>query len=293
MSKITWIGLGNMGIPMVRNLAKSGYSVTAYNRTKKDIDLGNVNRVDNVNEAINGADVLFIMVSDGSAVLDILFGVNEVGKHLKKGAIVVNMSTIGVDETKEIADRLQKYDVNYVDAPVSGSVKPAENATLVVLAGGDADTFAKVAPMLEKMGKSVHHLGPVGSGAAMKLLVNGFLGVTVEAASECAVMAEQSGLSREKFLNVLSETAVWSPILAAKKSMWLEDQYDPAFALKHQTKDLGLAAGFAAQTGVSVPTILAAFGAYFSAKQSGLEEEDMAAAAKYIASVSGSRGKRR
>ncbi len=286
MDKIAWIGLGNMGVPMVRRMVSHGFEVTAFNRTQRCIDIPDATLVSSLEEAVHNTDILFLMVADGAAVQDILFENGQVAKRLKQGAVVVNMSTIGVDETHRIASELSEYNIDYVDAPVSGSVGPATNGTLVVLVGGKPEIVEHVRPILETMGKSVHHLGPIGSGAGMKLLVNAFLGATVEAASECLVLADQSGLSQADFLNVLSESAVWSPILAAKRDMWVADQYAPAFALKHMAKDLGLAAGYAAQVGVAMPSVLAAFGSYFSANNSGLQNEDMAAIAKHVQRIS-------
>ena len=287
MEKIAWIGLGNMGVPMVKNLSRQGIAVTAYNRTQKQADAGNARTTVGVDEAVRGADVLFVMVSDGEAVRNVLFGVDGAVPHLEKGTAVVNMSTIGVDESKQLALDLAEHGVEFMDAPVIGSVQPARSAELVVLAGGSEATFKKLEPLLLTMSRSALYLGPVGSGAAMKLLVNAYLGSVVETAAECMALGEKSGLGKGAFLEVLSETGMWSPILGAKQGMWQTGDYQAAFALKHMTKDLGLMTRYATQLSASVPSLFAVFSAYLAALGNDLAELDMAAVYQQAARTAG------
>ncbi len=276
-----------MGVPMVKNLAAKGYQVAAYNRTKRSEDVGQAVLASSMAEAVDGADVVIVMVSDGPAVRSVLFGENGVVAYAKPGTLIVNMSTIGVQETKQLALELTDLGLELMDAPVSGSVGPAREGTLVVLAGGSSGAFERMKPLFLTMAKSAHHLGPVGSGAAMKLLVNAMLGITVAAASECMAAAEKAGLGQRQFLEVLSETAMWSPILAAKRSLWLEDEYSPAFALKHMTKDLGLMSEYATQLSAGLPNLAATLTTYLEAQANGLAELDMASVYRHIARLVG------
>ncbi|GMA52299.1 3-hydroxy acid dehydrogenase [Alicyclobacillus contaminans] len=227
------------------------------------------------------------MLSDGAAVEHVVFGESGAIHALSQGALIVNMSTVGVDETKQFALRAAEHQVEWMDAPVSGSVGPAEAGTLVVLAGGSESAFHRVKPLLATMAKSVHHLGPVGSGAAMKLLVNGMLAATVAAASECMALAEKSGLGRERFLDVLSETGMWSPILAGKRPLWLDDEYHPSFALKHMTKDLALLSRFAVQYSAALPGMTTALTTYLGAQAQDLGDADMAAVFQHLCALAG------
>jgi 3-hydroxyisobutyrate dehydrogenase len=285
--KIAWVGLGNMGVPMVRNLARGDEPVAAYNRTPKEVDLGGATLSASLMRALNDADIIFVMVSDVAAVSHVLFDEDGVVRHAKRGALIVNMSTIGVDETNMVAEHVASLGFDYMDAPVSGSVGPAIEAKLVVLAGGATNAFERVKPYFERMSKAAYHLGPIGSGAAMKLLVNALLGVLMQGSAECIATADKFGFGREQLFDVLAQTAVWAPAMAAKQKLWSERSFEPAFALKHMTKDLGLMSQFANQLGVPAPAIMSTLAMFLSAREDGHADEDMAAISEHMASLAG------
>ncbi|WP_067932382.1 NAD(P)-dependent oxidoreductase [Alicyclobacillus kakegawensis] len=284
--KVAWIGLGAMGLPMARNLVRAGFDVRAFNRTPRDYNLGGGRLCASAREAVDGCDAVILMVADGAAVREVLFGPDGVADHVPMGTLIVNQSTIGVEETQAVAQRLAQAGLEFMDAPVSGSVQPAEQGQLVVLAGGSAEAFARMQPVFAAMARHAFHLGPVGRGAAMKLLVNAYLGVVVEAAGECLTAADKAGLGREAFLKVLAETGMWSPILAMKRPLWTADEYAPAFALKHMRKDLRLAQAFLGDLGHAGAAIQAALSAYDRAADQGLADADMAAVARALAEPS-------
>lgn len=288
MVNVGWIGLGKMGAPMARNLAKAGYRVKAYNRSNRSSDIGPCERVGSPAEAARDADMLFLMLSDADAIRTVLFDAEGAANALKKGALIVNMSTIGVDETKAFALEFAGRGIEWMDAPVSGSVQPAEQGTLVVLAGGSEAAFNRAHPLLETMAKDVFHIGDVGAGAAMKLCVNAFLGMTLQAVSECMAVADKTGIGREQFLNVLSTTSTWSPLLSAKRSSFVEGSYPASFSLKHMVKDLGLMAHQVAEVTATAPALFATYATFLSALANGLAEEDMAAIAAHVAKLGGS-----
>ncbi|MCL6453689.1 MAG: NAD(P)-dependent oxidoreductase [Alicyclobacillus sp.] len=274
---IGWIGLGNMGVPMVRNAAKAGFNVRAYNRTERTFDLGPATRAASIRDAVTAADVVGIMVSDAAAVEAVVFDADGVCAHARPGTLVVNFSTIGVDETRALALRAADAGLEWLDAPVSGSVGPANDAKLVVLAGGSEAAFERVRPWLLTMSKQAFHLGPVGSGAAMKLLVNAYLGAVVATASECMAVAEKAGLGQNRWLEVIRETAMWSPILAGKQALWEARDYPQAFALKHMNKDLALMSRYASTLSAAVPALTAVWQAYLEGVASDWAEHDMSA----------------
>ena len=276
MEKIAWIGLGTMGVPMARNAAEKGFHVTAYNRTPKSPDVGGAKVADSVAATVEGATVVCIMVSDGAAVEDVLFGSGNVAAQVDRGTVVVNMSTIGVEETKNFALRLADLGLEWVDAPVSGSVGPARDGTLVFMVGGMESTYERLKPLFLAMGREAFYLGPVSSGAGMKLLVNAYLGTVVEAVSECMAIADKSGLDRMKYLEVLKQTGMWAPILAAKTPMWRDNEFPQSFALKHMAKDMGLTSQFARSISAATPTLSNTLQVYLSALANDLAEQDMA-----------------
>lgn len=274
--KIGWIGLGNMGAPMAKNAANAGFTVIAFNRTPKALDIGNGTLAKTIEETVSDVDVVAVMVSDGAAVEAVLFGEDGVMAYAKPGTLVINFSTIGVDETMDIALQVVNAGLEWMDAPVSGSVGPAINGQLVILAGGSEGSYQRVKPFFDSMAKSSFYLGVLGSGAGMKLLVNAYLGAVVETATECLAMSDKAGFGRGKLLDVLRETAVWSPVLGAKEDMWNDRTYPQAFAMKHMAKDLGLMMSYARTMSASMPTLGSVLQMYLSALANDMAELDMA-----------------
>lgn len=287
MEKIAWIGLGTMGTPMARNASKNGFQIVAYNRTTREVPLDDVPVTNSIQEAVSDADVICIMVSDGPAVHDILFGSGNAVEYMKQNAVVVNMSTIGVEETRNFALQLNNHGLEWMDAPVSGSRGPAEEGSLVFLVGGLESTYTRLRPFFLTMGKEAFYLGPVSSGAAMKLLVNAYLGATVEAVSECMAIANKAGLDAMRYLDVLKLTSMWSGVLAGKSGMWEKDEYPQAFALKHMTKDLGLMNDFSRSLSAGTPTLSTVTQLYLSGVANDLAEHDMASVFRVASLLAG------
>ncbi|EPZ49051.1 NAD(P)-dependent oxidoreductase [Alicyclobacillus acidoterrestris] len=279
--KVGWIGLGNMGVPMVRNLARAGVDVCAYNRSPKETELAGARTVHSLTEAVQGKDVVVLMVSDIAAIEDILFE-HGAAAAMSENTLVLNMSTIGVDETVKLAQTLQGRGLRFMDAPVLGSVKPAENAALTVVAGGEATDFEQMKPIFDAISKAAFHIGPCGKGAAMKLLVNAYLGMAVEALGECLTFGRENGLSAELMLSVLENSAVWSPMIAGKRDMLLNEEYGAQFALRHLTKDLGLAIRQATQVGAAMPAVHTTLDTFQKAVADGYGDEDMIAVLKHL-----------
>lgn len=273
---------------MARNAAEQGFPITAYNRSNRETDLGQVTLVGTVEEAVRDADVVCVMVSDGPAVKDVLLGSGNAVEYMREGAKVINMSTIGVTETRDLALALTNLGYEWMDAPVSGSVGPARDGTLVFLVGGLEATYERMRPFFLSMGKEAFHLGPVGSGAGMKLLVNAFLGATVEAVSECMAVADKAGLDAVRYLDVLSTTGMWSPLLAGKSSLWKKDEYPQSFALKHMAKDLSLMSQFGTSVSAATPTLGSVTQVYLAALAGDLAELDMSGVFRETTRMAGS-----
>lgn len=246
MSTITigWIGLGKMGIPMSQHLIKAGYPLTVYNRNTDKEDalkaLGAATAA-SPGELIEKTDVVFVMVSDDQAISDIFKGDKGLLTANSSGKIIINMSTVSTAISKEMAEACQQQGNQYLDAPVSGSVKQAEDGALVIMVGGEADTFEKVKPILEKIGKLALHVGPTGSGNNAKLVINTLLAVYSQGLAEAALFAEHIGIKTDDLINLLNNSALGSPYVKIKGDAIIKEHFTAAFALKHIAKDLRLA----------------------------------------------------
>lgn len=277
--KIGWIGLGNMGVPMASNLFKAGYEVSVYNRTKEKakplLSLG-ATFTDKPYQLLQLADIIFTMVSDDEAVKAVYTGENGLlngDRTNMQGKILVDMSTVSPSTSRYVADACCKVGVQFLDAPVSGSVQPAKEGKLIVMAGGSKETFEKVKPLFDKLGKLALHLGENGSGSSAKLAINLLLGITVQGIAETIAYARQLGIAPKEMLTIINESAVGSGISRGKTEAILANQFPAAFPLKHMAKDLRLAH----QTGASSPLAESVYASCQSALQEGFGDEDVMA----------------
>lgn len=252
--KTGWIGLGKMGKPMSHKLLKAGYSLTVYNRTKEKeeaLTKEGASIATSPRDLLESTDVVFLMVSDDQAVADIFRGENGLLEADVKDKIVVNMSTVSPSISREMSELLQQKGNYYLDAPVSGSVKQAEEATLVVIAGGNPDIYNRVRPLLGTIGKKVLLVGKTGAGNEAKLAVNTFLGIITQGLAEVINFSLSKGLKTEDLMEIINNSALGSPFVQIKGNAVLEENYRAAFTLSHLTKDLRLAreSGFDAPLG--------------------------------------------
>jgi 3-hydroxyisobutyrate dehydrogenase len=281
--KIGFIGLGNMGVPMVKNLVKAGYDVTVYNRTReKAVELQaeiGVRVAEKPAELLEGADVIISMLTDDAAVREIYEGAGGVFDTVERqGLIVIDMSTVSPGTTRELAPLARQKGIFYLDAPVSGSVKPAAEGQLVIMVGGDPETFDKVKSILEVLGKSATLLGDSGSGNVAKLAINLFLGITIQGLSEATLFASKNGIAPHALLPLINDSAVGSGITKIKAANIINGDFKAAFALKLLRKDLGLAV----QMGMNSALGNAVSETYRQAAENGLGDEDMVAVYKYL-----------
>jgi len=272
-NKIGFIGLGNMGIPMVKNLLKAGYEVTVFNRNfdkaqalAKEV---NVKAAEKIQDLIT-ADVIISMLSDDAAVSEVYSGAEGILKaNPSKDLIILDMSTVSPETSRRLADEAKQLGIAYLDAPVSGSVKPATDGQLVIMVGGETTAFEQVKPILLSMGKSATLLG--GNGA-------GNLGVTIQGLSEAVVFASNHGITADALLPLINESAVGSGITKVKTENIIQRNFAPAFALKLLRKDIRLAQamGLSSGAGTTLAKTLAA------AVESGYGDEDMIAILKQV-----------
>lgn len=278
---IGWIGLGNMGIPMASNLLAAGYDVRVWNRTPGKaaplVALG-AKETATLSELVAQSDILFTMVSDDDAVKAIYTGSDGLLSLPVQGKLAVDMSTISPDTSRFLAEHAKQAGLRFLDAPVSGSVGPAKEGKLVIMVGGEEADYEVAKPMLDKLGKAAFYLGPNGAGTSAKLAINLLLGITVQGVSETLLFARSLGIGTEQMLDIISESAVGTPLIRGKAASILADDYPAAFALKHMAKDLRLAN----EAGVSTPLAESVNATYRHALEEGLGELDLMAILRHL-----------
>jgi len=281
--RIGWIGLGNMGMPMVKNLLKAGFEVSVYNRTVAKaaalVELG-ASVAGSPGELWEKADTVITMVADDNALRQVHEGPDGLLAGAGAGGrVVIDMSTVSPATTKELAAKLAARGVDYLDAPVSGSVKPAELGQLVIMVGGKKAVYEAAAPIFEKLGKASFHLGEQGSGNNAKLAINLFLSFTMQGLAEAVNFAREKGVAPAEMMAVINESAVGSAFAKLKTPNFVNDQYPAAFALKLMAKDLRLVK----EQGMHSPGGLVVEESFRQAAAEGLGEEDLSAIIKFIA----------
>jgi 3-hydroxyisobutyrate dehydrogenase-like beta-hydroxyacid dehydrogenase len=276
---VGFAGLGRMGQPMVDNLLAAGFPVTVYNRTRErcaPFAQRGCGVADTPADLARAADVVITMVADGPAAEGIYAGPDGVLAGLSPGDLVLEMSTIGPELARSLALRAAERGAQLLDAPVSGSIPAARDAQLVVMVGGEADTFERARPVLAAMSRLQHHLGPSGAGAAMKLAVNALIGVTNLALSEVLVAAERSGIPRAQALDVLADSAIGSPYIHYKRAAFLDpDAVEVFFTVRLMKKDLRLAVDLGRSTDVPMLSVALADEALTLVAASGYGEDDV------------------
>ncbi|KAH9713328.1 glyoxylate/succinic semialdehyde reductase 2 [Citrus sinensis] len=278
--RIGFLGMGIMGTPMAQNLLKAGCDVTVWNRTKSKCDplisLG-AKYQPSPDEVAASCDVTFAMLADPESAMDVACGKHGAASGMGPGKGYVDVSTVDGDTSKLINGHIKATGASFLEAPVSGSKKPAEDGQLIFLAAGDKSLYNTVAPLLDIMGKSRFYLGDVGNGAAMKLVVNMIMGSMMATFSEGLLHSEKVGLDPNVLVEVVSQGAISAPMYSLKGPSMIESLYPTAFPLKHQQKDLRLALGLAESVSQSTPIAAAANELYKVAKSHGLSDEDFSA----------------
>lgn len=255
---ISFIGLGHMGTPMAQNLLKAGIDLAVYNRSDEKmqplIDAG-AKPYRSENEIVQATDIIFVMLSDDNAVSSVF---DKLWSVDLKDKLFINMSTISPNLSIELANKCNEVGASYLEAPVSGSVKPATEGTLIILAAGNEQDYERAIPFFEKLGKLSLFLGEVGVAANAKLAINYYMSVVVEGLAETVLFAGKSGIDKETMMLIVNESACGSPMSKMKTPSIVRDDYPAAFPLKHMYKDLGLVKDQGLNTVVS-DAVLAVF----------------------------------
>jgi 3-hydroxyisobutyrate dehydrogenase len=276
---VALLGLGTMGAGMAANLVRAGFSLSVYNRTAekaKTLTDKGATFASTPAGAAKGATIIVSMLADDTASREVWLGKDGALNAAKKGAVVVESSTVSPAWISELATLAMQHEVSFLDAPVTGSRIQAEAAQLSFLVGGDGSALEKAMPVLKAMSKEITHLGPVGSGAKMKLINNFLCGVQVASLAEALAWIERSGLDRDKALSILKAGAPGSPLVSAISARMVSRNYDVNFLLKLMTKDLLYAESEATQNHVELKTAEVARKLFETAIAKGFGDEDMA-----------------
>ena len=253
-AQIAFLGTGLMGGPMARNLLKAGFQVRAWNRTaEKAAPLAADGAVicQTAAEAVSGADVIILMVSDGPTVHQLLFE-QEIARAMSTGALVIDMSSIKAKEARAHASQLAALGVAHLDAPVSGGTKGAEAASLAIMVGGEASDFAAAEPIFAAMGRAVH-VGPTGAGQLSKLANQAIVGVTIGIVAEAMLFVEKGGADPAAVRQALSGGFADSTILQQHGTRMTTGDFVPGGPAKFQVKDMSNVLDEAADLALDLP----------------------------------------
>jgi len=274
--RLGFVGIGYMGRPIARRLLESGFKLTAYDRdhTKAEKLIqygGTVAR--SVAELSSGCDVVLSCLPSDKAVLDAYRESDGVFANARRGSLVIDLSTVYPETSQELSRLGAERGVEVLDVTISGSTPTAENGLLTLFGGGDKECFDAAESIFRVIAKKYFYLGPSGSGAAMKLVVNSLLGIGMQAIAEAVALGEKAGLNRNRLLDVLSQTAVVAPAHVGKLERAMKSDYSPQFPIRLMNKDFGLILNLAAAVGARMPATGAAFEINARQSEEGAEQD--------------------
>jgi 3-hydroxyisobutyrate dehydrogenase len=280
MTRVAVLGIGVMGGGMARRLLAGGFAVTVWNRSPgraRPLEEAGAAGAATPRDAAATADVILSMVADDDASRAVWSGTAGALDGAGPGALLIESSTLSPGWVGELAKRATQRGHQLLEAPVTGSRLHAANGELLFLAGGDAEAVARARPVLDVLGRGVVHLGPIGSGARMKLINNFVCGVQAAALAEAITLIEQSGLALDPALSILLTGAPGSPLVKVVAPRMTSRDYTVAFMLSLMRKDLTYAMADGEESGVPLTTAAAARRLFDAAVQGGWGEHDFSA----------------
>jgi 3-hydroxyisobutyrate dehydrogenase-like beta-hydroxyacid dehydrogenase len=288
-AQLGFIGLGNMGKRIAQRLLDHGYQLFVY-----DMDIAKAETIatrggvvaKNIIELAGSADVILSCLANDEAVQSVFAGPAGIFAKARPGTIVLEMSTISPESSRELHKLGAKSGIEVLDVAISGSTPAAEQGVLTLLAGGDQDLFLAAEPIFQAIARQHFLLGGPGSGTAMKLVVNTLLGIGMQAIAEAVVLGETVGLNRERLLEVLSKTAVIAPAHVGKLARVAVNDYSPQFPLRLMNKDFQLILKAAADGHIPMPATEAAFRVN-SEELAHHDEDDFSAVLRQMEEVAG------
>jgi 3-hydroxyisobutyrate dehydrogenase len=287
---IGFIGLGIMGQGMSQNLLRAGFVVNVWNRTSRRMDPlieAGADGCANPADVAAKSDIIITCVSDTPDVEAVILGENGVIHGLRPGSLVIDMSTISPQATRNIAAALAEKEVKMLDAPISGGSEGAAKGTLSIMIGGDTDQVERALPALQAMGKTITHVGETGAGQTVKLVNQILVVVTMLGVSEALLFAQAGGLDLKKTLNAVEAGAAGSWMLSNRGPQVIDRDWRPGFTIDLQQKDLRLVMEAADQLGVPMLGTGTVFQLYRTLQERGLGEQGNHALAKALENLAG------
>jgi 3-hydroxyisobutyrate dehydrogenase-like beta-hydroxyacid dehydrogenase len=288
-AKLGFIGIGSMGQPIARRLLQAGYKVNVYNRdrSKAEALVGYGAIVANsIAELASNTDVILSCLANDDAVRNVYAGPEGVFANVRPGSVVIEMSTVNPETSRELYKLGSDRGVSVLDVPISGSTPAAEQGTLTLFGGGDEKIFHNAEPIFRAIARQYFYLGSSGSGTTMKLVVNTLLGVGMQAIAEAVALGQKVGLNRDRLFDVLSHTAVIAPAHAGKLAKVARNDYTPQFAIRLMNKDFRLILETAARIQVPMPVTAAAF-QINTAEAADYSDEDFSAVIRRMENLAG------
>lgn len=283
--KVAFIGMGTMGEPMALNILKTGFDLTVHNRTRQKeeaVARAGASRAETPADAAKKSDVIVTCVSDTPDVQEVILGNAGVIHSAKRGALVVDMSTISPESTRRIANTLAEKEVQMIDAPVSGGFEGAQKGTLSIMVGGNDEDVKRAKPVLSAMGNRITHVGPVGAGQLTKAINQIIVAGTYFSVAEGMALGLKAGLDMEKVIQAVSGGAASSWALINRSGNMIGNTYPLGFRLRLHRKDLKIALEIGRELGVALPVA-----AYVEQAETGLiargyGDEDISAIARSV-----------
>jgi 3-hydroxyisobutyrate dehydrogenase-like beta-hydroxyacid dehydrogenase len=290
MAKVGFIGLGVMGSQMVNRLLSKGHMVTGYNRTRSKaqwlVDKG-MHWADSPRDVAKASDYTFAMVTNAAAIAAVTDGPDGLLAGLGEGKIFIDMSTVSPDVSRATATKVRALGSDMVDSPVSGSVITLQEGKLSVMVGGRKETFEKIKPLLLDIGPKVTHVGDNGMALSMKIATNLSLAVQMLAFSEGVLLAEKSGIQREVAVDVLTHSAIASPMIQYRGPFVLRQPEEAWFDVNMMQKDMVLAMELGRKLDVPLPTTAVSNEFLSAARGMGWTKYDFACVFDVLAAMSG------
>jgi 3-hydroxyisobutyrate dehydrogenase len=291
---VAFLGLGIMGSRMAANLARNGHELTVWNRTAATAEAfvaehTGVARAATPREAAAAAEIVLSMVVDGPQVEDVLLGADGAAAGAPAGTLFVDCSTIGVPAARAIARRLDDLGHRFVDAPVTGSSPRAEDGTLTIMAGGSAADIERARPILNAMGSTIVHAGPVGQGQLVKVISNTVAATNATTLAQALLVAARAGADLDALVTVMRTGSGGSTMLDLKARPMIEHDYTARFKLDHMLKDVRLCLETAAGAGGSFPFAAETAEILAAASDAGFGEADFAALIEPLERAAGTR----
>ncbi|QJU58548.1 NAD(P)-dependent oxidoreductase [Sphingomonas sp. AP4-R1] len=279
--KVAVLGLGIMGGGMARSLLAAGFETAVWNRSPEKADalaaIG-ARKAETPADAARGADIVIAMLADDDASRRAwLAEADGALAAMQDGAIAIEASTLTTGWVHALKERMDAREMDFLDAPVTGSRQQSAEGKLRFLVGGDPAALERAAPAFAAMGSEAVHLGPTGSGATLKLVNNFLCGVQVASLAEAIAMIERSGLDVRRSVEILAGGAAGSPLVGALSARMLDRSYEPHFLVPLMAKDLAYAHATFAEAGIDLPSAVAARARFDTAADAGHHDSDIAA----------------